>query len=237
MTIIFKCPSSISDITGDSSPICKPYLQGRDQLLPYVKPYYEAYAAPYVNLARPYAETVQSKVYAPAAEFAESKYQEYAAPLVLQGRQYGEREWDRVVKPHADKWTAKVWEQYSMYLEPSVRTAKESIIESIYPQLQRASNAAAQQYHTVLVPSIQGTLPYMQKGYDQGYHWVMDVGYPYSSWAGQTTLTFVTRKIWPTLQVLYGQNVEPQLSKIRERLSSYRDSRKLEAALQEEFAK
>jgi len=172
---------------------------------------------------------LHAKVYAPAAGIAEATYQKHAALFVSQTSQYGQGEWNRVVQPRVDELTARAWAQYQTHLEPSVLTIR----ESIYPQLQRASNNAVQKYHTIVVPSFKRLLPHVHKTYEQGYRWTIEVAYPYTLWAGETGLTFVTRRIWPALRVLYGRNVEPQVSKIRERLSSYRDRKSLESIIED----
>jgi hypothetical protein len=42
---------------------------------------------------------------------------------------------------------------------------------------------------------------------------------------------FFERRIFPRIRLLYGENVEPQLVRIGERLGRYRDGRKLKAAV------
>ena len=54
---------------------------------------------------------------------------------------------------------------------------------------------------------------------------------PYSKWAWTTGVVFVDRIIWPKLRILYGENVEPQLVRIGERLGRYRDGKKLMAVV------
>jgi hypothetical protein len=54
---------------------------------------------------------------------------------------------------------------------------------------------------------------------------------PYSQWAWTTTTVFLDRTVWPKLRILYGENVEPQLVRIGERLGRYRDGKKLKAVI------
>ena len=49
ITVLFRCPSTPAGITNDSPAVCNKYFQAKDLVLPYAKPYYDQYAAPYVQ--------------------------------------------------------------------------------------------------------------------------------------------------------------------------------------------
>ena len=80
-----------------------------------------------------------------------------------------------------------------------------------------------------LEPVYRRTAPYAQKFFTQGRQFAVETALPQAQYAGSAAWTFWVRQIWPKLAVLYGENVEPQLMRITERLGRYRDEKQLEA--------
>lgn len=176
---------------------------------------------------QPYIETVNTRFYAPVSAVGYAAYDKFAAPRVAQARSYGEKEWQRVVRPRLDDLNNQAQAQYEARLAPYVDCG----YSAVTPYLEGARNIASHQYQNVLVPTYYKSLPYAQYAYSRTQQFVIKYGIPYTRSAYATSTTFVLRKVWPPIRVLYGRNVEPQLSKIKERLASYRDSKKIEAAL------
>jgi hypothetical protein len=73
----------------------------------------------------------------------------------------------------------------------------------------------------------------MRQAYDAVYKFTINIGIPYAQWAWQTSWAFVERTLWPKMRILYGENVEPQLVRIGERLGRYRDGKNIQAAVDE----
>ncbi|KAK1090250.1 hypothetical protein LTR48_008652, partial [Friedmanniomyces endolithicus] len=76
ITFAFRCPTSQDAFTDSTPAICKPYLQTKDFLTPYGKPYYDQYLAPHVQRAQPYIDRFNEQVYDPSLK----AYQQHAAP-------------------------------------------------------------------------------------------------------------------------------------------------------------
>jgi hypothetical protein len=229
LTALFRCPSSTLDITDESPKICKSYLQLRDQATPYVQPYYDSYLKPYVDRAQPHVDSLNQKVITPATTFAKEKYDVYGAPRVAQLQDYAEGTWSSTIKPRVEvrrKWARS---HYEKQLEPYVNHAR----STADPYLREAYNELTDMYDTTVIPLYHRAVPYLQEAYQQGHHITADIIFPTVQHAQQTSFEFLRRQLWPTLVVLYGENVEPQLSKIMERLGRYKDSRKLQAAVKE----
>jgi hypothetical protein len=229
ITALFRCPGSILDITDDSPKVCKPYLQLRDHATPYVQPYYNAYLKEYVDRAQPHVDSLNKKVLTPATIFAKDKYDIYGAPRVAQLQDYAEGTWSSTLKPRLEirrKWAKN---EYDKQLGPYVdqaRRATEPYAKKVYSEL-------VDMYETTLIPLYHRAVPIANDVYQQGSHITTDVIFPNVQYAQQVTFDFLRRQLWPTLVVLYGENVEPQLTKITERLGRYKDSKKLQAAIDE----
>jgi hypothetical protein len=219
VTLLFRCPASPTQLDGASPRVCKPYLQTRSYAAPYVDPYYETYVAPQVAKVQPYT--------APIAAFAQEKYAAYGAHRVEHARRYVEAQYDRAVRPQLQRAQGKAKAQYDVYLGPHVQTATDAAAPH-YNKL-RASSAGI--YQSAILPAYKRSLPFLQQGHAYGHHLLVDVVYPHVHSAKDAAWAFVLRSVWPQLRVLYGDNVEPQLVRISERLGRYRDQQKVESVV------
>ena len=229
MTILFRCPSGPTDLSGSSPGICEPYFQARSYIKPHLEPYYDTYAAPYVDAVRPYAVTLDHKILSPAVSVGKRGYEIYGAPTVEMVRQYGDREWRRTLRPKIDLVAASTRKQYNATLAPHVN----KVLEITTPYYGAARNNILQTYHGHLLPAYTVSVPYAQHAYSLGHSLILETGLPYANSAWRTASTLINRTIWPRVRILYGENVEPQLLRIGERLGRYRDRKKVEAAVEE----
>ncbi|KAI9819073.1 MAG: hypothetical protein M1826_001203 [Phylliscum demangeonii] len=229
LTILLRCPSSPADLTESSPRVCEPYLAARSYVYPRLQPYYNSYAAPYVDTVRPYVANVESKVVRPVVKGGRRVYERYGALRVDQMRQYGEREWERTLRPRLDVVAAKAGEQYNATVAPHVARAA----RAASPYYGVARDSFLQTYYAHVLPTYTTSLPYAQRAYLAGQSFVLDIGLPYTNSALSSASALISRTIWPRVRILYGENVEPQLVRIGERLARYRDKKKLEAAVHE----
>jgi hypothetical protein len=219
VTLLFRCPASLTQLDGASPRVCKPYLQTRSYAAPYVDPYYETYVAPQVAKVEPYT--------APVTAFARDRYAAHGAPRVEHARKYAEGQYDRSIRPQLQSAQAKAKAEYDAYLGPHVQTATDAAA----PHYNRLKASSEDIYHLAVLPAYQRFLPYLQQGHAYGHHLLVDIVYPHVHTAKDATWAFILRSIWPQLRVLYGDNVEPQLVRISERLGRYRDQQKVESVV------
>jgi hypothetical protein len=213
---------------NESSPrVCTPYLQARSYATPYLDPYYQAYLAPHVEKVKPYADRFERQVYTPAAGFTKKQYATYGAHRVEQAKKQAGAGWDKTVRPHLLTAQTAVQGQYDTYLGHHVQKASD-VAGPYYDQSKATLNSV---YHKSLLPAYEASLPYLRKARVQGRHVVVDVVFPHVRSAKDITWSFLLRSVWPQLRVLYGDNVEPQLVRISERLGRYRDQQKVESVI------
>jgi len=223
ITIFFRCPATI-DLVSDSSPkICKPYFQLRSTVVPHLEPYYNTYAASYVDAARPYYNTVDRIIIAPAASLATK----YGAPHVAKAQAFGQAQWNKIVQPQVLKYRSIAKGQYDQTLAPHLNKATSVVA----PYYDIAKTNALQTYYGHILPTYNTVQPYAIQGYSVASDFVTSTAVPYSQWVWATGGVFLDRTVFPKLRVLYGENVEPQLVRIGERLGRYRDGKKLKAAV------
>lgn len=223
--MIFHCPESVDLITDASPRICKPYFQVKSTLAPYATPYYNTYAAPYVDSARPYYNVLDKNVIAPAAFYGKK----YGAPRVAQVQAIGKEQWEKQIHPQVAKLNKLAQDQYDKTLAPHVQKAAAVAV----PYAKFAKENALQTYYASILPAYAAVEPYGQQAYEVGKTFTVNTGIPYAQWAWTSGVAFLDRTIWPKARILYGENVEPQLIRIGERLGRYRDGKKLQSIVDE----
>ncbi|KAI1373343.1 hypothetical protein F4677DRAFT_429360 [Hypoxylon crocopeplum] len=216
-TLLFRCPSTLDDCTDATPKICKPYFRIKSTVSPHVTPYYDAYAAPYVNVAKPYYNTVDRVVITPTRTYAVK----YGGPQVAQARAFSQVKWEKNVQPQLSKYQALAKTQYDQAVAPHVKTVSAAV--SPYYDITRTN--ALQTYHEFVLPAYLFVQPYAARGYDVAYSFTADTAVPSTVWAWNKTYAFLDSTIWPHLRDVYVMKVEPQLVRIGERLGRYKEKK------------
>lgn len=179
--------------------------------------------------ARPYAEDFHRRIYGPSLSFGKQSYEKYGAPRVGQLREYGEDRWEKSLKPQIQAAQAQARKQYDSTLAPQVR----QVSAATFPYYVAGRKNILEIYDTRLLSAYNTCRPYAVKIYAFGHRVAIETGLPYAQSGWKSTVVFIDRTVWPKLRILYGENVEPQLVRIGERLGRYRDGRKLKAAVED----
>lgn len=227
VTALFRCPSSEIDFTNETPKVCKPYIEAKSYLVPQVKPFYDAYASPYVEIARPYATEFNQHVYNPLISFGTQAYQAYGALPLSKIRKYSDERWAKTVKPKIDVAQLQAIRQYNLNVAPHLSKAS----AASRPYYNAVKDNMLQIYHEQIHPAYISSRPFAEKTYNYVYNIAVESVFPHVKSAWTSMIIFVDRTLWPWLRVLYGENVEPQLFRISERLGRYRDGRKFKAAV------
>lgn len=221
MTILFRCPTSL-DACDDTSPfICKHYFQAKEIVSPHVQPYYDQYAAPYVEIAKPYYQTVDNTVLAPVR----TRAVQYGAPWVEKGQEYALTQWEKNGQPQLAQLQSLAQTQYDQSVGPYLSKAG----EAVEPYYVIARNNAFQTYYEFVLPSYEYVQPYAAQGYEASRDFTTVTALPTAYWAWNKTYVFIDTAVWPQLRVAYLDNVEPQLTRIGERLGRYKTQAKAKA--------
>jgi hypothetical protein len=219
ITLLFRCPDSITQLHHDSPRVCKPYLQTRSYAAPYLDPYYDTYVVPQLDKVKPYTT--------PAIAFVKEQYATHGAHRVEHARKYAEAEYEKSIRPQLQNAQEQAWAQYEAHLGPHVKKATDAIA----PHYNDLKVSSEEIYHHTLFPAYERSLPYLRQGHAYGHHVLVDIVYPHLCTGKDTAWAFIQRTVWPQLRILYGDNVEPQLVRISERLGRYKDQQKMESAM------
>lgn len=229
ITPFLRCPSRLSDLTDSSPRVCKPYLIARSHVDPYVTPYYDIYAAPYVDQARPYVEVFNQNVYVPASKIAKSGYEKYGAPAWEQVQAHGAAQWEVQVTPRLKTAQDQVSQLYTAKVDPYVQQG----IAVTSPYYQGANKVASTVYWDHLVPFYTRSQPFIGKSYAAGQDVLVTHVIPGAHYTWSSVVYFANSSLWPHITGLYSEQVEPQLVKIGQRLASYREGKRLRAVIED----
>lgn len=217
ITLLFRCPPTLDQCDENSPRICRPYFQLKETVAPYLTPYYDAYASPYVELARPYYGAVDRTVLVPAREFISV----YGAPRLAQVQAVGQAQWEQAVQPYLLKLKSASKDQYDAHLASRVDSAR----RFLEPYVDIAKTNALQTYHELILPTYETVQPYTLKGYNAISAFATDTALPATAVAWNKTYAFLDGTVWPLLRVFYVENVEPQLVRIGQRLGRHHDTK------------
>lgn len=144
-------------------------------------------------------------------------------------REYGEDRWEKSLKPRIEAAQTQARKLYVSTLAPQVSKVSAAAL----PYYVAGQKNILQIYDSRLLPAYTTCRPYAENIYKFGHRIAVETGLPYAQLGWKSTVVFIDRTVWPKLRILYGENVEPQLLRIGERLGRYRDGRKLKAAVED----
>ncbi|KAG5922886.1 hypothetical protein E4U42_005175 [Claviceps africana] len=214
LTILLRCPSSLEACDDTSPLLCKPYFRVKNAIKPHVKPYYAQYAAPYVNIAKPYYDTLNTNILRPTSQYAVV----YGTPLVRKGQNFALVQWKSNGQPQLRRLQTLTKLQYDKSIAPHV-TKLGAIVDPYYKFALKHASQACNNY---VLPGYRLVRVYGASGYDVAADFTTTRALPATYWAWGKANTFFNTSIWPQLRVVYVKNVEPQLVRIGERLGRYR---------------
>jgi hypothetical protein len=215
LTILFRCPATLDSCDETTPKICKSYFQAKHAVSPHLTPYYDAYAAPYVDLAKPYYNAVDRIVISPTRTYAVR----YGGPQLQKARLLGAKQWEKNVQPQLLKYQALAEEQYDRTIAPHVSKASNVVA----PYYDIAKTNALQTYHELVLPSYLFIQPYALQGYNHASSFTTNTAVPSALWAWNKTYLFLDSTVWPHVRDVYALKVEPQLLRIVDRLGRYKD--------------
>ncbi|CAL5875149.1 uncharacterized protein PFLUO_LOCUS9453 [Penicillium psychrofluorescens] len=229
LTPFLRCPSDLSQLDESSSRVCKPYLIARSHVEPYVTPYYNTYAAPYVDQAWPYVEVVHERVYVPASGVAKLGYDRYGAPALGHVQAFGAEQWRAQVMPIVQTAQDKANGLYMAQVDPYVQQG----LNVVSPYYQKANAAASTVYWDHFVPFYTQSKPFIGKTYATGQGLLATQVMPGVQYTWSSVVYFANSSLWPHVTGLYSEQVEPQLVKIGQRLASYREGKRIRSVVED----
>lgn len=214
LTVLFRCPNSL-DSCDDSSPyICGPYFEAKNAIVPHAKPYYDHYAAPYVDVARPYYQAVDNTILSPTRNYAV----QYGGPWAQKAQNFALEQWKESGEPKLTQLRDASQSRYEQSVEPLLQQAN----AAFGPYYEIARTNGLQAYYEYLLPGYKFAQPYLLQGYQSAADFTTNSAVPAAHWTWNKTYAFVDTAVWPQIRALYLEHVDPQLVRIGERLGRYK---------------
>ena len=213
--LLFQCPATLEECDASTPRICKPYFQVKEVVAPHVLRHYETYAAPYVEVVKPYYDKVDRAVLSPSWTYAVK----YGAPQVQKAQALGQAQWASNIQPRLAKAQEAAAEQYKQVLGPHV----DKVTAAVAPYYEIGRNSALQTHHEVILPAYELLSPYAAQGYSAAAAFTTGTAVPAAVWTYGQASDFVQSTVLPQLRVLYVDMVEPQLEKIGMHLGRFGD--------------
>lgn len=213
--LYFKCPYG-SELNTESPALCGPLHCGIRRIEPVVKPYYDTYAEPYVMLARPYyTKTVELNT-------------NYVVPAGQRAGRAGLAVYNRFLKPHVDAASVQATKLYDTHVRDHHEVLTQHynhVMQQFNHHYQRARIVALTLYMDHIQPVVVKLEPHYDRSVKYLHSHVCPRVQAYSLQAYYYLESVATRAyavVAPKVQEVWDKNVEPQLVKIRERVSLYR---------------
>lgn len=220
--ILYACPAGVP---GSESPqVCKRYYDLKHafatKAVPYVQPYYEQYAGPYISKGQPYyeqANALYGQYGKPVVEKTGSAYSNFVHPVALRGANTAKAQYDAklgpIVDKHVSQLTSRSQKVYNQYLGRHVSAAKAQYDAVVAPYVTLAHKKASEVYTF--------SYPYAEAGLARASDLYAAHAHPrlmsFLAWVNH----LVETKILPTIRRFYLLHIEPQVNKISDRLFQF----------------
>ncbi|KAL1957229.1 hypothetical protein VTO42DRAFT_6263 [Malbranchea cinnamomea] len=214
LTAVFRCPSDPEQLDGFSPRVCGPYLAARSHVDPYIAPYYQAYAAPYIEAVQPYVHNFHRNIYVPSKTFTVRTYRIYGAPRLDQGLEFLQERWSRIVTPILHSARGFVIRSYKSSLQPHLTKTKALVV----PRYQAAANSVALVRDTYFSPYYSQLEPVVSKALDIFSEFFANEAFPLAQKLWFMAVDFFNGTLRSRVARLYLENVEPQLIRIGKKL-------------------
>ncbi|KAF8466681.1 hypothetical protein BDZ91DRAFT_724797 [Kalaharituber pfeilii] len=222
-TVLFRCPT----IPDPSSPtICHGYSTAHQVVTPYLQPYYQAYASPYVERLTPFISHANEAYFYPAFEAASARYEMYAQPPLQKVKSIIEKKYKEKLQPHVSKATTRLNQFYDKHLAAhSDKALKFCHDAASSPYWAQARGHAEGIYNVYLVPAYKQVTPYVHRVYENGKYVAVVVLGPHFKDGIKVSSEWLEKNVFSGISDIWKEYVEVQVERIRERLTSGSSSR------------
>ena len=220
-TAVFRCPSNPEELDGLSPRACEPYLTVRTHVEPFVIPYYETYAGPYVDAVRPYAHNFNKNIYSPSKSFVTRTYRDYGAPRLEQGSRFLQMRWEMIVTPWLHSARDSVIRGYGVTVRPYIRRIN-AVVVPRYQAVTRFITGLHRAYVSPLYLRVELGAGKVYNAVDIMFSRYIS---PWIQRIWSVLATFANDTIRPRVSGVYAENIEPQLVRIGQKLASYREEK------------
>ena len=235
--IFWACPEN-ARLDPTAPGVCRRVDSIKHSALPYVKPYYDTYAEPYLARAQPYLQKGQGyyeQFGAPTVARGQDLWVKQATPRIRKGYSAAQLQYNKNVHPVLERTVLqRSRDIYKRYVDPHVQTYSSQYTKSVHPHLQTLQTQSHKFYNDRLVPAYHTTAPRVVLAFRK----VEDAYATYIEPRVHAVLKWIIRKIEqvviPRVTILWGVHVQPQLDRVYDTLFRNRESSQVASKIVDE---
>lgn len=235
--IFWACPPN-ARLDPSAPAVCRRVDIMKHSTLPYIKPYYDSYAEPYLARAHPYLQKGQEyyeQFGAPTVAKGHDLWVKQATPRIKKSCSAFQYRYKNNVYPLLDKLVLKHWRSvYSKYLDSYVQKSSAQYSKYDHPHFQALNRQTRKVFNERIIPAYQATVPYV-------HHALQIVETIYTKQVEpriRAVMKWILLKfeqvIIPRATILWNTHVQPQLDRIYERLFRNREPRQVASKVVED---
>ena len=228
--LFWACPAN-ARLDPSAPAVCRRFDIMKHSTLPYVKPYYDTYAEPYLARAQPYLEKGQGyyeQFGAPTVAKGQDLWVKQASPRIKNSYSAVQHQYNHNVYPVVDRIVLKrSRDVYFKYVDSHVQKLSAQYTKSVYPHVQTLQKQSHKFYNERIVPAYEATAPRI-------YHAFRMVENKYATEVEPrvyAVMKWIIRKIEqvivPRATILWAMHVQPQLDRIYEKLFGNREAKQV----------
>jgi hypothetical protein len=226
--IFWACPPN-ARLDPSAPAVCRRFDIMKHSTLPYIKPYYDSYAEPYLARAQPFLQKGQGyyeQFGAPTVAKGQDLWVKQASPRIKNSYSALQNQYSYNVYPVLERTILKrSSDVYSKYLDPQVQKAYVQYTKSVHPHIQTLQKQSCQFYKERIVPAYQTTAPHVHQVFqtvEKKYETAIEPRV-------HAIIKWIIRKIEqvviPRTKIIWAMHVQPQLDRIYEKLFGNRETK------------
>ena len=228
--IFIGCPPN-ARLDPSAAAVCRRFDTVKHSVVPYVKPYYDNYAEPYLARAQPYLQKGQGyyeQFGAPTVTRGQDLWVKQAVPRIGKGYAIVNSQYTKNVYPVLDRTVFKPSRAtYSKYLDSHVQSISAQYSKQVHPHIQTIQTQSWKFFNNRIVPAYHATVPRIQKGLQT----VEDAYATHVEPRLYHVLNWIFRKIEtvivPRISIIWNVHVQPQLDRIYDSVFRNREARQV----------
>ena len=235
--IFFACPPN-ARLDPTTPAVCRRVDVLKQSALPYIKPYYDTYAEPFLARAHPYLQKGQGyyeQFGAPTLRQGQDLWVKEASPRIKHGYATIQDLYSEKIHPVLDRLILqRSRDVYNKYLDPHVQTVGKKYDTLVHPHVQNLQMHSVKVYNERIVPAYNAAAPRIQHAFHTVENkYATEVEPQIHALIHWIFRTF-QQVIIPRVTILWGVHVQPQLDRIYDNLFRNREAKRFASKIVEE---
>lgn len=228
--VFWACPPN-ARLDPSTQAVCQRYDTIKHTALPYVKPYYDSYAEPYLARAHPFLQKGQAfyeQFGAPAVANGQDLWVKQAGPRIRNGYTAVLDQYKKNIYPVLDRTILnRSRTAYSSYIDPHVQKILSFYSNSLHPHVTNIHRQGLKLFNDQLVPAYHATVPQIQRALHAVEATYAAHVEPRVHAVIRWIITKIEKVVVPRVTLFWAIHVQPQLDRIHGKLFPNQEDKKV----------